>query len=201
MEKLLIIGCGGHCKSVIDIIEGQQKWNIIGLIGRKDEVGGKVFNHSIIGTDNDLSYLRKECKNSFVAIGQIGLDNLRKTLIQKLIKLDYAIPKLISKHSIVSSYSIIEMGCSVGHGALINAGAMIKSHTIINSNVTVEHDALIGSFCHLSPGVIINGGVTIGNNSFIGSGAIIREGIKIPPNTVISAGKRVMGWPLKEIKS
>ena len=26
---------------------------------------------------------------------------------------------------------------------------------------------------------------------------ILRENIKIPPNTIISAGKRIMGWPLK----
>ncbi len=201
MEKILILGCGGHCKSVIDVIEGQEKWNIFGLIGRNDEVGEKVFNYPVIGTDNDLIFLRKKCENSFVAVGQIGLDNLRETLIQKLIKLKYSIPKLISKYSIVSSNSIIEMGCYIGHGALINAGSTINSHTIINSNVTIEHDALIGSFCHISPGAIINGGVSIGNNSFIGSGVIIREGIQIPPNTVISAGKRVMGWPLKEIKS
>ena len=33
---------------------------------------------------------------------------------------------------------------------------------------------------------------------FIGSGAVLREGLNLPPNTVISAGKRVMGWPIQE---
>ena len=31
-----------------------------------------------------------------------------------------------------------------------------------------------------------------------GSGAVVREGLRLPTNTVISAGKRVMGWPLRE---
>ena len=43
----------------------------------------------------------------------------------------------------------------------------------------------------------INGNVKIGFGSFIGSGAIIREGIELPPYTIIGAGKVIMGWPQK----
>ena len=39
--------------------------------------------------------------------------------------------------------------------------------------------------------MLINGGVN-GTSSFIGSGAVLREGLNLPPKTVISAGKRVM---------
>ena len=35
----------------------------------------------------------------------------------------------------------------------------------------------------------------VGNKSFLGSGCIIREGLSIPDNIVIGAGKRIMGWP------
>ena len=52
---------------------------------------------------------------------------------------------------------------------------------------------MIGDYCHVSTGAIVNGGVKIGASSFIGSGAVLREGIDLPPKTVISAGKRVMG--------
>ena len=43
---------------------------------------------------------------------------------------------------------------------------------------------------------LINGNVTIGNNCFIGSGTIIREGLTIRDDTIIGAGKCVMGWPI-----
>ena len=197
MKEILLIGCGGHCKSIIDIIESEKKWNIIGLIGQKKDVGMTTLNYPVIGTDQDLISLRKKYDYSFVAIGKIGQGNKRKSIINNLKSLDFFIPSLISKFSIVSRYSSIGTGSSIGHGVIVNAGAKIASHCIINSRSIVEHDVNIGDFCHISTGTIINGGVSIGENSFIGSGTIIREGIRIPPNTVISAGKRIMGWPVR----
>ena len=44
----------------------------------------------------------------------------------------------------------------------------------------------------------MNGGVCIGSGSFIGSGSMLREYLELPPRTIISAGKSVMGWPLKD---
>jgi len=60
----------------------------------------------------------------------------------------------------------------------------------------IEHDVVIGDFCHISTGALVNGAVTIGGASFVGSGSVLREGLSLPPHTVISAGKRVMGWPM-----
>jgi acetyltransferase-like isoleucine patch superfamily enzyme len=56
----------------------------------------------------------------------------------------------------------------------------------------------IGDHCHISTGALVNGGVRVGSGSFIGSGAVIREGLEFPDRTVIGAGKRVMGWPLRD---
>ena len=83
----------------------------------------------------------------------------------------------------------------MGHGVIVNAGAEIGSHCILNTRSLIEHDVSIDSFCHISTGALINGGVTIGQGSFVGA-VHIRESLVIPPGSVISAGKRVMGWPL-----
>ena len=58
--------------------------------------------------------------------------------------------------------------------------------------------SIIGDFSHISTGAIINGNVSIGEKSFIGSGSIIREGLSLPKNIVISAGHRIMGWPIND---
>ena len=57
---------------------------------------------------------------------------------------------------------------------------------------------MISDYCHISTGALVNGGVKIGTASFVGSGAVLREGIRLPPHTVIGAGKRVMGWPPRQ---
>ena len=198
MKKIILIGSGGHALSVVDVIHSCSNWEIVGFISKGEEIGKKVLNYPIIGSDLNLPELRKVADYAFVAIGQLKTNNKRLEIVKNLIELSFIFPIISSKFSVISDFSNIGVGTFVGHGAIINAGASIGSHCIINSKALIEHGSIIKDFCHISTGVLINGGVSIGQGSFVGSGAIIREGIEIPPNSVISAGKRVMGWPLKE---
>jgi sugar O-acyltransferase (sialic acid O-acetyltransferase NeuD family) len=198
LKRILLIGCGGHAKSIIDILENNSDWKLFGLIGLKNEVGKKVLDFPIVGNDNDLPKFRKEFDYAFLSIGQIGLSKKRKMMANYLEELNYTFPTLKSKFSIVSKYSSIDYGTLICHNSIINSNTKIGKHCIINSKSLIEHDVVIGDFCHVSTGAIVNGGVSIGEGSFIGSGSIIREGVIIPPNTIISAGKRIMGWPNRD---
>ena len=52
MNDILLIGNGGHCKSVIDLIEHEQKWMIKGLISEIGESNENLLGYPVIGTDN-----------------------------------------------------------------------------------------------------------------------------------------------------
>ena len=192
MNKLLLIGCGGHAKSIIDLVEENINWEIFGLIGLKHEVGSSILGYEVIGSDSDLKDLKNICPNAFLSIGQIKNAKNRKILAEKLNKFEFFFPTLISPKGYVSNHAILGEGTSIGHGAIINAGSNIGKNCIVNSNSLIEHDCVIEDFCHVSTGAIINGGVKIGSGSFIGSGSIIREGISIPEESVITAGSRIM---------
>ncbi len=196
MKNLLLIGCGGHAKSVIDVIENISSLSIYGLIGKNNEIGSKIFGYSIIGNDDSLKDLRKIVSNAFICIGKIGLDNRRTEILRLLENLDFEFPTIISKYAVVSKYASIGNGTFIGHSAIINAGSRIGNHCIINTKSLIEHESIIEDNCHISTGSIINGNVKIGQNSFIGSNSMIRENLSLPKDTVISAGKRVMGWPM-----
>ena len=198
MSELLIVGCGGHARSIIDLVDKIDHLSIKGLVGLREEVGKIILGYSVIGNDSDLYELRSLASNAVIAIGQISSAESRMCLDRKLSALDFDFPVLISPHAVVSKYSNLSCGTSVGHGAIINSSVVIGKHCIINSRALIEHDCLIGDFCHISTGALVNGGVKIGSGSFIGSGAIIREGLVLPPNTIISAGHRVMGWPVNK---
>lgn len=197
MNELIIIGCGGHTKSIIDIVESTKKWKIKGLISKKQNKRGSINGYKIIGSDEELELISKKYKHLLIGIGQIGLDDRRIKILEKINNLNFNFPIIKSKYSIISKKATFKEGTTVGHGAIINTGAKIGRHCIINSGSIIEHDAEIGDLCHVSTGVIINGDVKIGAGSFIGSGSIIREGLTLPPKTIISAGKRLMGWPNK----
>ncbi len=196
MNKILLLGCGGHAKSVIDIVENSQNWQIGGLVGLEREIGNNVLGYEVLCSDNKLNEMRKIFDFAFVSVGKIGQCNKRNIIFENLNFYKFQIPTLISRKAYISSHATIEQGSFLGHGVIVNSAAKIGSNCIINSNTLIEHDVEIGKNCHISTGVIINGGCKIGDNSFIGSGAILRENLIIPQDSTISAGKRVMGWPL-----
>jgi sugar O-acyltransferase (sialic acid O-acetyltransferase NeuD family) len=188
MQDILIIGGGGHCKSVIDVIESTGKYKIYGIIDIKEKVGQKVLDYKIIGTDDDLEKYRNDIELAFIAIGFINSVELRIKIYNKLKQLNFKLPVIISPLAYVSKHSFIDEGTIVMHYAVINAGAKVGKNCIINTKALIEHDAIIEDFCHISTGAIINGGVIVGKSSFIGSNATTKQYIKIPEHSFIKAG-------------
>ena len=52
-NNLILLGGGGHCKSVIDVAESAG-YNILGILDMPEDVGKKVLDYKVIGTDDDI---------------------------------------------------------------------------------------------------------------------------------------------------
>lgn len=178
-EKILLVGGGGHCKSVIDVIEQEGKYEIAGVIDKEELIGSKIFGYEIIGCDNDLVNLYLKYSNALVTIGQIRSNRIRVKLFKKLKVIGYSLPVVISPLAYVSKYAKISEGTVIMHQALVNASANIGINCIINTKALIEHDVTIGSHCHISTATVINGGVMVKENSFIGSNTTSKEYIEI----------------------
>lgn len=195
MQPLLLIGSGGHARSVLDVIETLSNFYVHGLIGLPSEVGSTVLGYKVIGTDDDLNILRRDVPSAVIALGQIKTSESRRRIAIQLQNLRFSMPPIISASARVSKHATIAEGTVIHHNAVINSSVSIGKHSIINTSALLEHDVAIGDFCHVSTGALVNGGVKLGSDSFIGSGAIIREGVSLPASTVVSAGHRIMKWP------
>ena len=196
MNSILLIGAGGHARSIIDIIQSTHPNATICLVGKPHEVGTSVLGCRVLGTDDDLPKLREQFNSAVLAVGQLPDSRPRRFILHKIHDLFFDFPVLISAHAVVSKHSQISPGTVIGHGVIINSNSVIGSHCIINSCALIEHDVKIADHCHVSTGALVNGGVVLGEGCFVGSGAILREHLSLPSDTIISAGKRVMGWPL-----
>jgi len=188
MNKIILVGAGGHAYSSIDVIEEEDKFKIIGLIDKNFPSNKTIAKYKIIGNDDDLNNLRKKYKYALVTVGQIKNPISRVKIYDKLKTQNYILPVIKSPKSYVSKYSKIGEGTIVMHRAIINIDSLIGSNCIINTSSLIEHNSVIGSHCHISTKAIINGDVTIGDKTFIGSGSVIFQGVKIGTNCVISAG-------------
>jgi sugar O-acyltransferase (sialic acid O-acetyltransferase NeuD family) len=188
---IILIGGGGHCKACIDVIEMENRLEIIGILDVSDKIGTKVLGYPIIGTDLDIERLAGETEHFFLTLGQITSAEKRISLYNQLKRLDLKIPTIISPLAYVSHYAHVGEGTIVMHHSMINAAATIGVNCIINSRALIEHDAEIGDHCHVATGAIINGGVKLGEKSFFGSGAVSRQNIVILPNSFIKANSLV----------
>ncbi len=188
MKNIVLIGGGGHCKSVIDVIEQEGRFKIIGLIDKPELLGTKILGYEVIGNDDDIPKFAKKYENAIIVVGQIKSPTTRIYLFDLAIKAGFNMPSIISPHAYVSEHSSIGNGVVIMHGAVINANSLIGDNCIINTKSIIEHDCVISEHCHISTNVTINGGVTVESGCFIGSNSTTKELITINKNSFIKAG-------------
>lgn len=188
-KNLILIGGGGHCKSVIEVAESAGH-TILGILDRPDEVGKKVFDYEIIGVDDDIpNYVDKA--EFVITVGFIKNPALRIKLYEKVLQAGGKLATLIASTAHVSKYTQIGQGTVIMHQAFVNAGAAIGDNVIINTFANIEHDAHIGNQCHISTGTMVNGDCVIGDNCFIGSQSVLANAISICSDVVVGAGSLV----------
>ncbi|MFW2580725.1 NeuD/PglB/VioB family sugar acetyltransferase [Aliarcobacter butzleri] len=178
-EKIVLIGGGGHCHSVIDVIEQENKYEIIGIVDTKENIGKKVLNYEIIACDDDLETIFLSCKNALITVGQIESNKIRVKIYNNLKQIGFNLPVIISPLAYVSNHSSIEEGTIIMHHALVNANTKIGKNCIINTKALIEHDCVVEDNCHISTASVINGGVRVKENSFFGSNATSKQSIEI----------------------
>jgi sugar O-acyltransferase (sialic acid O-acetyltransferase NeuD family) len=192
MDKIILIGSGGHTKACIDIIECEKRYKIAGLIEQEESVGKEVFGYPIIGTDDDLENLVPEYKNAFITVGQTRDSNKRQDIQSRLIQIGFNLPSIIAPSSYVSKHAEIGFGTIIMNNATVVADAKIGSNCIINNCALIEHDVTIHDHCHISTGAIINGHSQIGAGTLIGSGAVVNQCVDIPINCIIGSNSIVL---------
>jgi UDP-perosamine 4-acetyltransferase len=193
MENIVLIGAGGHCKVIIDIIKSTSSFEIYGITDYAKLKGERVLGFPILGTDDELRNIYKSgVKNAFICVGSVGNGEIRDRIYSLLKVIGFNIPVLIHKSAVVSPYASIGSGTCVMPGAVINSGAVIGENCIINTSSIVEHDCTIGRNSHISPGACVAGGVKVGEGSHIGLGASIIQGVTIGNGVIIGAGSVVI---------
>lgn len=184
-KPLILLGGGGHCKSVIDVAESAG-YTILGILDKPELVGTMVLDYEIIGTDDDIPrYVDKA--EFLITVGQIKSPAIRKKLALLVMRAGGKFATIIANDAYVSKFARIGEGTVIMHKVVVNADTCIGEHCIINTMANVEHEVQIGGFCHVSTGVMVNGNCVIGDKVFIGSGSILYNGISVMDNAIIPA--------------
>lgn len=185
-KNLILVGGGGHCKSVIDVAESAG-YNIKGILDIPENVGKEVLGYSIIGSDDRIKNFVNDAL-FIVTVGHIKDVALRIKLHKKIIDEGGKLATLVASTAHVSKYANVGEGTVILHNAVVNADATIGVGCIINTFANIEHDAQVGDYCHVSTGAIVNGNCIVGSGTFLGSQSVMVNGIEIADGCVIGAG-------------
>lgn len=211
-QNIVVIGASGHAKVIIDIIEQENKYHIVGLIDSFKAKGESIFNYNILGSEADLLDLiaQHNFKAGIIAIG----DNwTRKLVFDKIRGLvpDFYFVTAIHPKAIIGKNVTIGKGTVIMPGVIVNSDTKIGKFCILNTKASLDHDGNIKKFASLAPNATIGGNVNIGAFSAICLGANVIQDITIGKHSIIGAGalvnrdvesfKMVYGVPFKVIRT
>lgn len=200
--KLMVYGCGGHARSILNTALEFYEEDAIILVDENARQNERILRCRTLREDIQLRNVP-----FIVAVG----DNVkRQNIFKNNIMVGREAISIISKTAEIGVDVRIAQGTFVAKHVYLGPQVMIGQNSIINTSAIIEHETIIGSHTHVAPGTVICGRCKVGNNVFIGAGAVLRDNIEIGDNVVIGAGAVVIknilepgiyaGVPCKKVK-
>lgn len=183
MNRLIIIGAGGHGRVIADMA---MKAGYTRVCFLDDHAEGAWLGCPVAGKTDEIPAFDDGATDFIIGIGS---NAVRKRIAER-----YCVKwtTLVHPSAQIAADVTMAPGTVVMAGAVINASARIGAHCIINSGAIVEHDNVLGDYVHISPKAALGGTVRIGELTHVGIGAVVRNNIGICGECIIGAGAAVV---------
>ena len=192
-SNIVLFGGGNQAHYTIDIIEKENKYNIIGIIDSIHDVGSDRFGYEIIGRQDNLPQLIDEynIEGGIISVG----DNYTRYKIYNHILFmvpNFKFVNAIHPSVIIGNTTKLGKGIVAMAGCIFNPKAKIGNFTFFATGAQVEHDNIIEDFASISAGSITGGYVTLGRFSALTLGVTVIDRLTIGENVVVGAGSLVV---------
>ncbi|MGC4026616.1 MAG: acetyltransferase [Mesorhizobium sp.] len=183
-RKLLVLGFGGHGRSVADVAFDSGYEEVAFLDDSSDKAVPQL-----LGPFSFLEQLVQEWPDAIAAVG----DNaLRLRLFEEIGRHGFKQVSIIHPSAQISRHAQIGDGVFVGRLAVVGTNAKIGSATIVNTGATIDHDCRIGLANHIAPGATLSGEVETGERVWLGTGCSVRQRVRIGADSIVGVGAAVV---------
>lgn len=190
MNGLLIVGAGGHGKTVAEAAASTGQWDRIGFVDQAQELQDRhIAGHKVEGSLADVHKLMAVYTDLVVAIGD---NQSRLKLLDEYQSLGFRLPVIMHRLAHASPSALIGEGTVLLAHSYVGTDAKIGRGCILNTGSSADHDNRLDDGVHLSPGARLGGQVKVGTCSWIGIGASVIHGVEIGRDTVVGAGAAVI---------
>jgi sugar O-acyltransferase (sialic acid O-acetyltransferase NeuD family) len=189
MQRILILGAGGHGQVVADILREMAR------AGAAVEPIGFLDDDPALRATAPLGLPvlgglaeRVDVEAAIVAIG----DNAtRRELFERLRARGVKLATAIHPRAVVAAGVPIGPGSVVAAGAIVNTGSVVGVNAILNTGCTVDHHNQIGDHAHIAPGAHLAGQVHVGEGALVGIGATVLPKCRIGAWATVGAAALV----------
>lgn len=178
---LLILGFGGHARSVADIAISSGIKNLI-FVDANARDGENLWGYPVV------KYWDEELPEGWEVFPAAGNNLARRLQFEDADRRCWKIATLIASTASIGIGSTIGLGVLIAHQAHIGPMAIIADGAIINTGAVIEHESQVGKFSHISVNSTVAGRCNIGQNVFLGAGSTIIDGVNMTDNVVLGAG-------------
>lgn len=211
MEKIVIAGGGGFVKCIINYIENNPEFEIVGYTDIEDH--GEILGYKYLGTDDVLPVLKAQgVDNAVVGVGlRLNDATLKMKITNKLKEMGFKLPALYGRNVVVHRGAVIEEGVVLRDGCIVQAGTTIKAHSMIGDNCFIGHDTIIKEYTHIVAGSNVGRDCQIGPCTMVANNVTVMNGVTIGANVLIGTKSLVkhdciepgvyFGTPCKFVKS
>jgi sugar O-acyltransferase (sialic acid O-acetyltransferase NeuD family) len=211
--KLVLVGAGGHARSVLDAIRSDGRHEAVACTDPDPARHGTMLDDvPVAGGDDRLPELLSQgVAAAAVGLGSVRDNEPRSRLFERARELGFELPAIVHGTAHVSQTATIGTGTVVLAGAVVGPGARVGDNVIVNTGVVVEHDCELEDHVHVATGATLGGEVRVGRSAHVGLGATVMQGVRVGAGAVVGAGALalrnvpehavVVGVPARELAS
>ncbi len=188
MKRLLIVGAGGHGRSVAEAVFTAGKYELVGFVDDASPGLQQVWDLPVFGATADLVRCRDHADAAIVAIGN---NRLREALQQRLYAAGFELATVVHPLAMVSPRAVIGAGCAVMACAIVGTGAQLGEGVIVNCGAVIDHDCRVEDFGHLGVNAAMAGGSVLGRSAWVQAGAVLGYGAMVEAGPLLGPGEAV----------
>lgn len=185
MARLLIVGAGGHGRSVAEAVLLAEQCELAGFVDDAFPSLPQVWGLPVLGPITGLADCRSHADMAIVAMGN---NRLREALQGQLVAAGFGLMTVVHPHAMVSPRAVVGAGCAIMAGAVVGTEACLGESVIVNCGAVVDHHARVQDFAHLGVNACMAGGSVLGRGAWMQAGAALGYGVKVADWAVLPPG-------------
>ena len=181
-KRLLVVGAGGHGRSVAEAAELSGQFEVVGFLDDDIPIGEVVFKSHILGNVASITNHYSVIDQAIVAIGN---NAVREKITQQLTEAGYTMATVVHPCAFVSPTAKVGEGGAIMAGAIVATEALLGVGTIVNCGAVVDHHAMVEDYGHLGVNSSMAGFTVLGRGAWMQAGSAVGYGVTLKPGEVL----------------